>query len=79
MRASYTPEGGYWRGVVRDENGTAVWTCPHLHRNRDQSTYSSGEAASACARRYLADPVAWASRDAARVAEVEALRARHYR
>lgn len=41
--------GDRWMGVIR-VNGKIVWECGHNHKNRDQSTVSSGQSASACAR-----------------------------
>lgn len=40
--------GDRWMGVIR-VGGKIVWECGHSHKNRDQSTVSSGQAAKACA------------------------------
>jgi hypothetical protein len=36
MRDSYKRNGTGWTGVIKDGKKT-VWTCPHIHRNRDFS------------------------------------------
>lgn len=41
--------GDRWMGVIR-VGGKIVWECGHSHKNRDQSTVSSGQSASDCAR-----------------------------
>jgi hypothetical protein len=47
-RASYTGTSGLWHGAVK-VGKDVVWTCPHTHRNRDQSTRTNGRAACDCA------------------------------
>jgi len=50
MRVSYRKVGCMgWKGVLKDAAGNAVWTCSHIHRNRDISTHASGPSALACA------------------------------
>jgi hypothetical protein len=44
---------GGWHGVIRNAKGAVVWTCPHCHTNRDQSTRSN-YSARACADAHLA-------------------------
>ena len=36
MRPSTVREGNHYRGAIRDGK-RIVWTCEHLHRNRDMS------------------------------------------
>lgn len=44
---------GGWRGVIRNAKGAVVWECPHCHKNRDQTTHTSGTSAGDCARGHL--------------------------
>lgn len=68
--ASYAGGPGAWRGVVK-EDGAVVWTCPHVHRNRD---YGREVSARHCAQAYLADPARWEREEQARLAWVESRR-----
>lgn len=52
FKAGTSGSSGLWRGVIRDDTGAVVWTCPHYHRNRDQST-ASNYAARSCACAHL--------------------------
>lgn len=45
FKAGHTGGPGGWRGVLR-LNGRIVWTCPHVHRNRDHSSLSEWSARS---------------------------------
>lgn len=64
VRASYRAAGLHWRGVVRIER-RVVWECPHVHRNRDTSSLTNGQAATTCARGALI----WAGSGAERCEE----------
>lgn len=39
-----------WKGVIRDANGQEVWSCCHVHKNRDESSYAGGISARSCSR-----------------------------
>lgn len=52
-KAGYAGHEGAWRGAIR-LHGRVVWTCPHLHHNRDESSWWHGQAARPCARYVLA-------------------------
>lgn len=61
MRRSYLKVGSMWEGAIRTANGAVVISCGHSHRNRDQTTRSSGDSAQYCARllmRALAETLA---------------------
>jgi hypothetical protein len=49
LRATVTGGAYGWRGAIKDAAGTTVWTCEHLHRNRDTGSYTNGPAARTCA------------------------------
>lgn len=50
MRASVMRSGENWVATHRDEKDKVVWSCGHLHRNRDASTGRSGMSALDCSR-----------------------------
>jgi len=49
LRASVMKSGDNWVGVHRNEKDKIVWSCGHLHANRDASTKQSGMSALDCA------------------------------
>lgn len=48
LRISYAGSPQCWKGVLKVGNKT-IWTCPHIHHNRDESTYTNGVSARNCA------------------------------
>ena len=57
-RPSTLRDGVLYRGIIRDDRGQVVWTCPHLHRNRDMSPglrQSARDCAAAELRRQIAN------------------------
>lgn len=55
-RASTVREGQMYRGVIR-EGGRTIWTCEHLHRNRDMSP-GIRQSARDCAAQHLRERMA---------------------
>lgn len=53
LRVSHTGGPGCWRGRVMFGK-RAIWTCPHVHGNRDQTTYTGGLSARSCASMVVA-------------------------
>lgn len=52
LRSSVTGSENHWQGCIRYKN-KVIWSCGHSHTNRDQSTQTSGQCASDCARNVL--------------------------
>jgi hypothetical protein len=52
LRASCKGDAGGWQGVIR-HGRRVVATCGHRHRNRDQSTWTNGTAATSRAKQLL--------------------------
>ena len=52
LTGSYSGRPGAWHATIKCD-GKVVWTCPHSHRNRDQSSYRGGWAARSCASAVL--------------------------
>jgi hypothetical protein len=48
LRVSHRGGPGGYMGVIK-EGKRVVWECGHWHHNRNQSTYTNGESATACA------------------------------
>jgi len=49
LRVSHRGGPGCWEGVLRAADGSVAWACGHHHANRNQSTFTSGRAATSCA------------------------------
>lgn len=52
LTGSYCGGPGAWHATIK-RDGDVIWTCPHAHRNRDQSSMSRGQAARSCAAAVL--------------------------
>lgn len=53
LTASVTGSARHWTGVLR-EGRKVVWSCGHVHTNRDQQSRTNGRPAHECAHMVLA-------------------------